>query len=126
MKRQSPIDIITTDFDRELIVYGDSDFSIDCGKLSFETMKVVENKALMFKFEGYYYDQHYTSSLPRLWYPELEGPMTFTPMQVHFHMGNKTDDSPNTGSEHEIDGQNFDLEMHLVNLNMDEPSRELF
>ena len=78
--RQSPIDINTTDFDRDMLVYSDPKFSINCGKLSYETMKVVEGKALLFKFEGYYYDQQYTSSLPRLWYPQLKGPMTFTPM----------------------------------------------
>jgi hypothetical protein len=55
-------------------------------------MEVVENKALKFGFEEYFYDMHYTSSLPKeLWYPEeLKGPMTFTPNSVHFHMGNRT------------------------------------
>jgi hypothetical protein len=75
-------------------------------------MKVIENRALEFEFEGYFYDLHYTSSLPRLWYPEMEGPMTFTPKQIHFHMGNGTEKS-----EHAFDGKHYDLEMHIVNVN---------
>jgi len=41
-------------------------------------------------------------------------------------MGNKTEDSPGVGSEHKIDGDRFDLEMHLVNVNLDEPTQKLF
>ena len=83
-------------------------------------MKVISNSAIEFEFEGYFYDRHYTSSLPRLWYPELEEPMSFTPKQVHFHMGTGTSEHPGKGSEHNIDGKPHDLEMHIVNVNNDE------
>lgn len=90
-------------------------------------MKVISNKALEFEFEGYFYDRHYTSSLPMLWYPDqLKGPMTFTPKQVHFHMGNGTEEFPGKGSEHYIDGKPHSLEMHIVSLNKDEGTQDLF
>lgn len=87
-------------------------------------MKLVNNKALEFDFEGE--DLIYTSSLPSLWYPELEGPMSFTPKQFHFHMGNGTVEDPSHGSEHEFDGQHYDFEMHIVNLNLNEATADKF
>jgi carbonic anhydrase len=122
--RQSPINIETTNIDPELVVLDDPEFSINCGSVNFESMKVVNKKSLEFDFEGE--DLAYTSSLPYLWYSDLEGPMTFTPKQLHFHMGNGTTSNPYKGSEHEIDGDHFDLEMHIVNLNLNEATQDKF
>lgn len=41
-------------------------------------------------------------------------------------MGTETENSPYIGSEHEIDGKYFDLEMHVVNLNEDEGTSDKF
>ena len=42
-------------------------------------------------------------------------------------MGEGETSSPSDdGSEHTIDGKNFDLEMHIVNLNQDESTKEMF
>ena len=41
-------------------------------------------------------------------------------------MGNGTDEDPRPGSEHAIDGERFAFEMHLVNLNLDENTKDLF
>ena len=65
-------------------------------------MRVINNVALEFDLEDE--GQVYTSSLPSLFYPELEEPMTFTPKQIHFHMGKGTSADPGHGSEHSIDG----------------------
>jgi len=66
-------------------VIEDADFSFDYEKLSYESMEVVDNKALKFDFDGNFYENHFTSSLPKdIWYPELPGPMKFTPSHVYF------------------------------------------
>ena len=81
-------------------------------------MKNINNVAIEFDLEDE--GQFYESSLPRLFFPELDQVMTFTPKQIHFHMGNGTSYDPQHGSEHALDGQRFDLEMHIVSLNNDD------
>ena len=83
-------------------------------------MRMINNVALEFDLEDE--GQYYTSSLPMLFYPVLNEPMTFAPTQIHFHMGNGTHADPRHGSEHAIDGTRFDLEMHIVSLNKNESS----
>lgn len=42
-------------------------------------------------------------------------------------MGEGETSSPSDdGSEHTIDGKYFDLEMHIVNLNLDESTKDMF
>jgi hypothetical protein len=55
-------------------------------------MRVINNVALEFDLEDE--GQIYTSSLPSLFYPDIEESMTFTPKQIHFHMGNGTSAYP--------------------------------
>ena len=100
--RQSPIDIETSDITSQFVINDDPGFSLKCGTISYTTMRVINNVALEFDLEDE--GQVYTSSLPSLFYPELEEPMTFTPKQIHFHMGKGTSADPGHGSEHSIDG----------------------
>ena len=46
--------------------------------------------------------------------------MSFTPAQFHFHKGVLHSNPENIGSEHTLNGQHFDLELHIVSLNLDE------
>lgn len=52
--------------------------------------------------------------------------MTFTAKQFHFHSGTTHANPGNFGSEHTYDGKHFDLEMHIVHLNMNEKTKHIF
>ena len=44
--------------------------------------------------------------------------MTFTPKQIHFHLGSgKTNSTADDGSEHTFSNKYYPLEMHIVHMN---------
>lgn len=69
----------------------------------------------------------FKTSLSQFWFPEID-PISFTPAQFHFHKGKgkyrttRKDD----GSEHTLNGKHFDLEMHIVNLNLNKETKDKF
>lgn len=52
--------------------------------------------------------------------------MTFIPKQFHFHSGVTHANPSNMGSEHTFDGRHFDLELHIVHLNMNPKTQDFF
>jgi len=53
--------------------------------------------------------------------------MSFTPTNIHFHKGTAgTADLEDDGSEHTLNGEHFDLEMHIVNLNHNTNTKKKF
>jgi len=69
----------------------------------------------------------FKTSLSQFWFPEID-PISFTPAQFHFHFGKGkySTTSKDNGSEHTLNGKHFDLEMHIVNLNLNEESKDKF
>lgn len=79
----------------------------------------------MFKFQK---DQigELNSSKASLWYDDAPDVMTYEAVQFHFHSGVAHADPDAMGSEHEYNGEHFPLELHIVHLNMDKKSQDLF
>uniref|UniRef100_A0A7S3FVH0 carbonic anhydrase n=1 Tax=Strombidium rassoulzadegani TaxID=1082188 RepID=A0A7S3FVH0_9SPIT len=67
------------------------------------------------------------TKLAQLWHPDLTE-MTFVPKQFHFHMGkgHKGHGKKDKGSEHTLDGNHLDMEMHIVCLNLDASTKDKF
>jgi carbonic anhydrase len=100
----------------------DAGFDYEYNEVTLETsMEVTKAGTLEFVLEG----GHFESELTQLWYPGVD--FSFTPKNFHFHQGQGETPGPlDDGSEHTIDGNHFDLEMHIVNLNLDEKTQDLF
>ena len=119
MLRQSPIDIKQDGYDDAHTILDDPSFELHYKKVSGCDMLESPNSGPIIwtlKDGG-----NFKTDLTKLWYPDID--FTFTPKQFHFHRGfgisNKSDTSDD-GSEHTIDGQHFQVEMHIVNLNQNQ------
>ena len=113
--RQSPIDLPTSGFDEDHIILDDAEFDLEYGKVSLS-----DKHGEHFTLDG----GHYQSDLTKLWYPNHT--FSFTPDHFHFHLDDGVQSAKKDGSEHAIDGQHFDMEMHVVNLNGDNATKDLF
>ena len=92
--------------------------------MSFKDVKEVKHHAFDYELEGE--DMEFKTSMSQWWFPEID-PISFTPAQFHFHTGkgvtkSKSDD----GSEHTLNGKHFDMEMHIVNLNLNKETQDKF
>merc|ERR1712070_1317243 len=67
-----------------------------------------------------------TSSKPNMWYDNAPSTMTFKAVQFHFHSGTAHADNKAMGSENTYDGKHFPLELHIVHLNKDDKTKDLF
>ena len=67
-ERQSPIDIDTSNIDSRFIIDNDPTFYLRCGSISFESMRVINNKSLEFDLEDSW--KVYQSSLSDIFYRE--------------------------------------------------------
>ena len=79
-------------------------------------METTDKGKLQFKFAK---DGLFESELTQKWFPDQK--FSFTPAQFHFH--NKGTEK---NSEHTIDGGGFDAEMHIVSMNEDPSTQDLF
>lgn len=118
MWRQSPIDIQTDRKGYPLVTYDEAFHAQFASKVSFANIRKIKNKAFDVQLVGD--NMEFKTSLSQFWFPEVD-PISFTPAQFHFHkgMGKYVTTSKDNGSEHTLNGKHFDLEMHIVNLNLD-------
>ena len=123
-KRQSPIDIDTTNPDFATSVNKDEAFTANfSANVNYKDVQEVHD-SFNFALEGE--DLEFKTSLTEKWFPDTE-PISFTPAQFHFHKGKGEKKGKfDNGSEHTLNAEYFDLEMHIVNLNLNKETQEKF
>lgn len=90
-------------------------------------MKVIGNHSIDFFFEN---DKRckntLTTSVTKKWYPNAPA-MTFQAVQIHFHHGKgATKSKKDDGSEHTYNLKHVSLEAHIVHVNKDNKTKNLF